>query len=135
VTVSATGAAYLQAGRPDVAFAALRFADGRMAHVHVSWLAPGRRRALTVVGTRRMLTFDEGAAERPLLLHERARGGAVEALPVPELEPLAAECDHFLECVARGGEPRGGPQAMGVMRVLDAGERSMRAGGAPVEVA
>src|SRR4029079_15871058 len=71
-SVSATGVAYLQPGRPDVAFASLRFADGRVAHVHVSWLAPARRRALTVVGTRRMLTFDEGAAGAPLELHERA---------------------------------------------------------------
>jgi predicted dehydrogenase len=149
-TVSATGAAYLQAGRPDVAFASLRFADGRVAHVHVSWLAPGRRRHLTVVGTRKMLTFDEGAAARPLELHERsvtpatggdgagaafaARAGGVEALTFPTVEPLAAECEHFLACVASGQEPRGGAQVMGVMRVLEAGERSMRAGGAPVDV-
>jgi predicted dehydrogenase len=151
-TVSATGAAYLQPGLPDVAFASLRFADGRLAHVHVSWLAPARHRALTVVGTDRMLTFDEGAAERPLRIHDRgfapasdgggwrprsgADGdGAVEAPALPSVEPLAAECAHFVDCVATGARPRGdGREAMAVMRVLDAGERSMQAGGAAVEV-
>jgi predicted dehydrogenase len=146
VTVSATGAAYLQPERHDVAFATLRFADGRLAHVHASWLAPGKHRALTVVGTRRMLTFDESAAEHPLRLHNRSfqaavdrpgfvgTAGDVQVVPLPALEPLAAECAHFLACVTGGGDGDGAAGALAVMRVLDAGERSMRAGGAPVEV-
>jgi len=145
-TVSATGGDYLQAGRPDVVFATLRFADGRAAFVHVSWLAPGRHRALTVVGARKMLTFDEGAADRPLAIHDRqiaaapdgrgfvtcAGGVTVPALAV--VEPLVAEAEHFVSCVARGAAPRAAAQALAVVRVLEAGERSMRAGGAPVEV-
>jgi predicted dehydrogenase len=132
-TVSATGAAYLHPGLADVAFATLRFGDRRLAHVHVSWLAPGKHRALAVVGRSRMLTFDETApAERSLRL---VTGGQSEPLALAHAEPLLAECEHFVACIARGEEPRGGEaQAMGVMRVLDAGERSMRAGGAPVEV-
>jgi predicted dehydrogenase len=148
VTVSATGAAFLQPGQVDVAFATLRFGDGRLAHVHVSWLAPLRSRALTVVGTEAMLMFDE-AAEHSLRIYRRSferapdvgrwlpRSG--EEIEIPELarvEPLLAECEHFVACVARGARPRGDArEAMGVMRVLDAGERSMRAGGVAVEVA
>jgi predicted dehydrogenase len=147
VAVSASGAAYLQPGRPDVVLAALRFADGRSAYLHVSWLAPARRRALTVVGRERMLTFDEGAADRPLEIHARsvtaapagpgfvARAGGVEVPALPAVEPLAAEGEHFLACIATGAEPRGADRTMDVMRVLEAGERSVRAGGAPVEVA
>jgi len=147
-TVSATGAAFLQPGQVDVAFATLRFGDGRLAHVHVSWLAPLRNRALTVVGTAAMLTFDE-SAERSLRIHRRAferapetgrwvprPGEEVEVPELPRVEPLLAECEHFVACVARGARPPGDArEAMGVMRVLDAGERSMRAGGAAVEVA
>src|SRR5262249_7163879 len=70
-TASATGAAFRQPGHAEVAFASLRFADGRLAHVHVSWLAPFRSRSLTVVGTEAMLTFDE-MAEHPLRVHHRA---------------------------------------------------------------
>jgi len=146
VTVSATGAAFLQPGFEDMAFATLRFGDGRLAHVHVSWLAPLRHRALTVVGSERMLTFDE-AAEHPLRIHHRsfqpqpgaagwlARDGEVEVAALPAVEPLLAECEHFVACVAGGARPRGGGrEAMGVVRILDAGERSMRAGGAPMEL-
>jgi predicted dehydrogenase len=146
-TVSATGAGYLQLRQHDVAFATMTFADGRVAHVHVSWLAPERRRLLTVVGSHKMLTFDEADAERPLRLHDRAfvpaaaragfigRAGEVIAPALPAIEPLLAECESFVERVRLGAlAPGDGARALAVMRVLDAGERSMRAGGAPAEV-
>jgi predicted dehydrogenase len=147
-TVSATGAGYLQLRQHDVAFATMTFADGRIAHVHVSWLAPEKRRQLTVVGSHKMLTFDDSDAQAPLRLHDRAfvsaaaragfigRAGEVSAPPLPAVEPLLAECEHFVERVRLGAlAPGEATRALGVMRVLDAGERSMRAGGAPVEVA
>jgi predicted dehydrogenase len=147
-SVSATGAAYLQEGAADVAFATLRFADGRVAQLHVSWLAPEKRRALTIVGTRRMLTFDETDRERGLRVHDRsferaagARGaiegrvGEIEIPALPVVEPLVAECEAFARAVARGERPLGdGARALDVLRVLEAGDRSMKAGGAPVEV-
>jgi predicted dehydrogenase len=146
-TVSATGAGYLQMRQHDVAFGTLMFSDGRVAHVHVSWLAPEKRRLLTVVGSHKMLTFDETDAERPLRVHDRAfvpaaaragfigRAGEVIAPALPPIEPLLAECEHFAERVRLGAlAPGEGERALAVMRVLDAGERSMRAGGAPVEV-
>jgi predicted dehydrogenase len=147
-TVSATGAGYLQLRQHDVAFATLTFGDGRIAHVHVSWLAPEKRRQLTVVGSHKMLTFDDSDAQAPLRVHDRAfvsaaaragfigRAGEVIAPPLPAVEPLLAECEHFVERVRLGAlAPGEAARALGVMRVLDAGERSMRAGGAPVEVA
>ena len=147
-TVSATGAGWLQPGQPDVAFATLTFADGRVGHVHVSWLAPEKRRLLTVVGSHMILTFDESDAEKPLRVHDRAfvpaaaragfigRAGEIVAPPLPAVEPLLAECESFVERVRLGAlAPGDGARSLAVMRVLDAGERSMRAGGAPVEVA
>ncbi|HEX4406204.1 MAG TPA: Gfo/Idh/MocA family oxidoreductase [Polyangia bacterium] len=143
--VSATGAGYLQQQHHDVTFATLTFADGRLAHVHVSWLAPEKRRLLTVVGSDKMLTFDETDRERPLRVHDRAfvpaatafigRAGEIDAPTLPAVEPLLVECEHFVDSIARGGRVRGdGAHALAVVRVLAAGERSMRAGGAPVEV-
>jgi predicted dehydrogenase len=146
-TVSATGAGYLQLRQHDVAFGTMTFSDGRIAHVHVSWLAPEKRRLLTVVGSHKMLTFDETDAERPLRVHDRAfvpaaaragfigRAGEAVAPALPAVEPLLAECEHFVERVRLGGSAPGDEaRALAVMRVLDAGERSMRAGGTPVEV-
>ena len=149
-TVSATGAGWLQPGQPDVAFATLSFADGRIGHIHVSWLAPEKRRLLTVVGSHKMLTFDESDPEKPLRVHDRSfvpagasgragfvgRSGEGLAPALPVVEPLLAECEHFVERVRLGAlAPGDAARALGVMRVLDAGERSMRAGGMPVEVA
>lgn len=147
VRVSATGAGYLQMRQHDVAFGTLFFADGPMAHVHVSWLAPEKRRSLTLVGSYKMLTFDEADAAQPLRIHDRGfvpaagrtgflgRDGEVVVPQLAEIEPLVAECEHFVECVRRGASPRGdGESALAVLRVLEAGERSMRAGGVPQEV-
>jgi predicted dehydrogenase len=153
VSVSATGASYLQRGRDieDIAFASLRFGDGRMAHLHVSWLDPHKRRSLTVVGSKKMLTFDDTAADEKVKIYDRGavprpghtgyaegvavRWGDVVSPALPRLEPLRAECEHFVACVRSGARPRSdGRQGLAVVEVLAAGERSMRRGGAPVAV-
>ncbi|MBC8131907.1 MAG: Gfo/Idh/MocA family oxidoreductase [Deltaproteobacteria bacterium] len=152
-SVSATGASYLQRERAieDVAFATLRFSDGRVAHLHVSWLDPHKRRSLTVVGTKKMLTFDDTLLDEKLKIYDRAavprsghatyaegvvvRVGDVVSPFLPSVEPLLVECEHFVACVADGLAPRSdGRQGLAVVKVLEAGERSMRAGGAPVEI-
>jgi predicted dehydrogenase len=119
-TISATGGCYLQTSRgiEDIAFAALTWADGRMAHVHVSWLDRQKRRTLTIVGSKETFVIDGSA-------------------PVAGAdEPLRAECDHFVECVLTGRRPRSdGAQGLAVVRILEAGERSMRMGGAPISLA
>ncbi len=119
VTISATGSCFLQTTRgiEDVAFATLGWADGRVAHIHVSWIDTEKRRSLTIVGSRASLTVDGTA---PLAGDE---------------EPLRIECEHFVDCVRTGQRPRSdGAQGLAVVRVLEAGERSMRAGGAPVAI-
>jgi predicted dehydrogenase len=134
VTVSATGGAY---GAPDhdgVASAVLRFAGGRTAHVHVARFAAERTRRLSIAGTQRTLTFDELAAEYPLQISERQRGALVP-VPVDHVDPLLAQCGHFAACVRRGDATGGnGAHALAVVRVLEAGTRSMQAGGMAVEV-
>lgn len=150
--VSATGAGFVQKGRgvEDAAFATLKFAGGALAHIHVSWLDPLKRRALTVVGTRKMLTFEESATEQRLKLFDRRAGvekgergvrsddvlpvhrGDVFAPPLPAADPLLVQCSHFIECVRTGRRPRSdGAQGVAVVRVLEAGQRSIEAGGAP----
>jgi predicted dehydrogenase len=136
VSISATGAG-LRPERPDAAFATLRFADRRAAHVHVSRLAPEWHRTITVVGTRKTLTFDEMSAERPLRIRDRSltARAEVEIPPLAAREPLLAQCEHFVSSAARGTHPRGdGGHGLDVVRVLEAGARSMQAGGQPVDV-
>jgi predicted dehydrogenase len=117
--ISATGGCFVQtdAAIDDVAFASVQWPDGRVAHIHVSWLDAIKRRSLTIVGAKKTITIDGTAP-----------------VPVAE-EPLRAECEHFVDCVRTGRTPRSdGAQGLAVVRVLDAGDRSMRLGGAPVAV-
>lgn len=154
VAVSATGAVFLQRERhvEDIAFAALRFSQGRTAHIHVSWLDPHKRRSLTVVGSKRMLSFDDTAADERVKIYDKSaipspghttyaegvavRSGDVIAPAVPNKEPLLEECEHFITCVRTGQRPRSdGEQGLAVVRTLEAGQESLRNGGAPVDIA
>jgi predicted dehydrogenase len=154
--VTGKGAAYLNPGLEDVVFATLEYPGGLIANLHVTWLAPHKVREITVVGDRKMLVFDDRAPERPLTLYDKSIAGAAEPPPdgtlagfrssiregevttpaVASAEPLAAECDQFLDCVRDGAVPASGAaDGLRVVRILDAIERSMRRGSREVELA
>ena len=152
-SVSVTGATYLQKHRgvEDIAFAALRFSGDRMAHVHVSWLDPHKRRSLTVVGSRQMLTFDDTVATEKLRVYDKSasphgghatyaegvavHSGNVFSPSLPNVEPLLVECNHFVSCVRSGARPLSdGRQGLAVVKVLEAGQRSLRSRGEPIDV-
>jgi predicted dehydrogenase len=144
--VSARGESYVRGGIEDVVFAHLGFAGGLAAHVHVSWLDPRKERRLTVVGSRRMATFDDMEAERTLTVYDKgfdpdaaldggyaARSGEQRSPAISRREPLRIELEHFVECARDGAEPRtGGRQGLGVVRVLAALQESLDAGGETV---
>jgi predicted dehydrogenase len=146
---STRGEAYLREGVEDVVFAYLRFPSGIAAHLHLSWLDPHKERKLTVVGAQRMATLDDMALERKLTVYDKGfdpdyhsygeyitRSGAAWSPAIPHTEPLRIECEHFVECVRSGAPPRsGGDSGVRVVRVLEALQASLDAGGAPVELA
>jgi predicted dehydrogenase len=151
VTVTAQGQAYLQKKVEDVVFAQLKFADGRMAHIHVSWFDPHKIRKVTLVGADKMATFDDMDASEKIRVYDKGvsvagsvvgydqalsvRSGDIWIPKTPGGEPLRVECLHFLECVEKGKPPRSdGRDGLRVVRVLDAATRSLRAGGAPVNL-
>lgn len=150
--VSCTGGAFLRAGVHDVVFGTLHYPGGRLAHVHASWLDPHKVRRLTVVGARQMAVFDDTSPDAKLTLFDRGvdppaslswaegvavRTGAITIPAVPVREPLAAQCEAFVAAVREGRAPAAvGPMAaLDVVRVLEAGERSLARGGGPVELA
>jgi predicted dehydrogenase len=152
VDVAARGAAFLQAGVEDVVFVDLRFASGQTAHVHVSWLDPHKLRKFTVVGTQKMMVFDDMEASEKIKVYDKGvdRAGQVvsygDALTVrsgdiliPRIslqEPLRLECLHFVECVRDRKRPlTDGIGGLRVVKVLDAAQRSLKAGGQPVTIA
>jgi predicted dehydrogenase len=151
VSATASGEAWLNRGIEDAVFATLRYPGDVLAHLHASWLHPRKTRDVTVVGDRRMLTFDDSSLTEPLRIYDkqvtedRTVPGFVDTfasfrasvrigdIVIPKItpgEPLKAECEHFLECVATGAEPlTGGRQGLAVVRALEAIERSLRGGG------
>lgn len=143
---SARGESYVRDGVEDVVFAHLGFAGGLAAHVHVSWLDPRKERRLTVVGSRRMATFDDMEAERTLTVYDKgfdpdaaavgdyvARSGEQRSPAISRREPLRIELEHFLECLRGTAEPRtGGIEGLRVVRVLEALQESLDAGGETV---
>ena len=93
----------------------------------------------TVVGSRRMATFDDMELERKLTIYDKgfdedyssygeyiARSGDVSSPRIPNDEPLRIEASHFIECVREGREPRSnGESGLRVVRVLERLQRSL----------
>jgi len=149
-SVSSLGRAFIQPGLPEVSFTAITMAGGALAHIEESWMAPLRERQLLAVGDRGMLLFDELAADgahlkhfsksirmrprSPVKVFEYLDDGA-SPIEIEGGQPLAAECREFLECIRRRRQPRaGGANAVAVLAVLEAAERSQRAGGREVRL-
>jgi UDP-2-acetamido-3-amino-2,3-dideoxy-glucuronate N-acetyltransferase len=146
VEVACQGGSYLQHRVADVTMTLLSFASGVRAHIFVSWLHPYKEQKLIVVGDRGMAVFDDTVASEKLRLFphrvdwvERlpvAVKGAGRIVPVADVEPLYAECAHFLDCLVTRRTPRtDGDNGVAVLRVLDASQRSLDAGGVPVRLA
>ncbi|UCD16582.1 MAG: Gfo/Idh/MocA family oxidoreductase [Candidatus Zixiibacteriota bacterium] len=151
VRVTATGSSYLRSGIEDVAFITLHFGDGTMAHLHVSWLDPHKIRKLTLVGSKKMVVFDDVAVSEKITIYDKGvdqkqdystygeyltlRTGDILMPKVPSGEPLAEECKHFLEALENRVTPRSdGHEGLRVLRVLNAAQKSIDAGGAPVNL-
>lgn len=155
--VTANGQAFLNPGVEDVAFATFTFDGGAKAHVHASWLNPRKVRQITVVGSRRMLVWDDLDLQAPIRLFDkradadqpvnvegeflahkvRLFDAGIYIPNVPMNRPLQAECEHFLDCLEKGEAPRSdGPSGLRVVCALEAASASMRNGSAvtPVRV-
>ena len=136
---TAFGESYMRDGVEDVVFCFMRFPSGLAAHLHLSWLDPHKERRFTVVGSRKMATFDDMALERKLTVYDKgfdedfttydeyiARSGDAYSPTVPNDEPLHVECAHFVECVREGTVPRSdGDSGLRVVRVLEELQRSL----------
>jgi predicted dehydrogenase len=139
VEVVAHGESYVRDGVQDVVFCFMRFPSGLSAHLHLSWLDPHKERRFTVVGSRRMATFDDMAIEGKLTIYDKGfdedsssygeyitRTGDIFCPQVPNAEPLRIECEHFVDCIRTGREPRsGGESGLRVVKVLEALQLSL----------
>jgi predicted dehydrogenase len=139
--VRAFGEGFMRSGVEDVVFCFLRFPSGLIGHLHLSWLDPHKERRFTIVGDRRMATFDDMAVEGKLTIYDKGfdqhatnygeyiqRSGDIVSRAIPNQEPLAVECRHFIDCVRDGETPRSDAEVgLRVVQVLERLQHSLDA--------
>jgi len=136
---AAHGHAFLNEGVEDVVFCYLRFASGKIAHMHLSWLDPHKMRRLTVVGRDRMAVFDDMELDRKVTVYDKApeqsadtygewrtRTGDIFSPKVSNTEPLKLECQHFVRLVQGGWDGREMRDGLEVVRALELLTESLR---------
>lgn len=148
-TVSARGECYLQKDIHDVVFVNLHFKDGKMAQIQLSWLDPHKARQLTIVGSKKMVVFNDVSEEEKIKIYDKGAHAAYENyhefiklhsgdIVIPRLEvaePLRRECQHFLDCIVNNAIPRSdGYDGLRVVKVLEAAQRSLNLNGVPVSL-
>jgi len=149
IDVVARGSAFLQGDVEDVVFVDLRFPGNKLAHLHVSWLDPHKLRKFTVVGSRKMVVFDDMEASEKIRVYDKGvdrgnqfvsysdaltvRSGDIVLPRISLQEPLRIECQHFIDCIRERKAPiTDGESGLAVVRVLAAAQASLAAGGAPM---
>jgi predicted dehydrogenase len=150
VVVSAHGESYIQRGIEDVVFVSLRFSDGKMANIHLSWLDPHKMRKITIVGAKKMVVFDDVEASEKLRIYDKGvrspsydtyseylslRFGDITIPSIKMVEPLRTEAAHFVQCVESRKEPKtSGRDGLRVVNILVAAQSSLKHGGVPVQI-
>jgi predicted dehydrogenase len=150
VQVSAAAQSVFQTGIPETAFLTIDFANEATANVQISWLAPRKVRQMVVVGSRRMVQYDDTAADDVVRIYDRGmefespssfgeykltyRAGDMVAPRIPAAEPLALEVADFAHAIRTGEPPRSDAQlGLEVVRALEAAHASLDSGGLPVQ--
>jgi predicted dehydrogenase len=145
--VTASGESYLQPGVEDVVFGRIRFPSGIIGHLHLSWLDPHKMRRMTVIGSEKMVVFDDMETERKVTVYDKGpiprtetfgeyiqvRSGDIHIPKVPATEPLRIVCERFVRAVVdREPTPSDGWAGATVVEVLEAMTESLGASGRPV---
>jgi predicted dehydrogenase len=147
--VTCQGASCLNGVVEDVIFLTLHFPGNVLCHIHVSWLDPSKVREMTVVGSRKMIVYDDVSAEGKVRIYDkgvyrkgdpiygefqyRLHSGDILIPRIDMREPLQLECAHFIDSIRTGQQPQtDGENGLRVVAVLAAGQRSLDQGGGKV---
>jgi len=148
--VTAYGESYIQKGIEDVVFLGLQFSDGKMANIHLSWLDPHKLRRITLVGSKKMVVFDDMEASEKLKVYDKGvknlsydtygeylglRFGDITIPSIKIAEPLRAEAEHFIQSIESREEPKtGGRDGLKVVKILMAAQESLKKRGFPIRL-
>jgi predicted dehydrogenase len=149
VTVSARGTHHIDTGVCDMAYLEIVFAGGAMGHAHVSWLHPRKVREVTIVGSQKMVVYDDISESEKVHIYDKSvaftNGGNTNGFSgwppnyhygdvvipyIANAEPLKQECNHFIKCINEGCKPKSdGWVGLKVTSVLEAADKSLANGG------
>jgi predicted dehydrogenase len=142
VSIGRQGMAYMQDGIDDVVFLSLEYPGKVIANIHVSWLDPQKVRKMIIVGSRKMVVYDD-IGENKIAIYDKGidrrailgenmdfdnaqvspfnyRSGDIVIPQVKFAEPLRVEAEHFADCIRNSSEPITGlPHARTVVSILE----------------
>ena len=144
VSVNPRGAAYINTRSKlhEIVYLTMFFEGGALANIRLSWLDPVKQRRLTVVGSQKMLVYDDIAEDKVVIFdkgvevpaysvtesefHASYKNGSETVYPLQWSEPLRGECAHFLDCIRTGAAPRSsGEDGLRVVQILETAQRSL----------
>lgn len=153
ISINCQGSAHITPGVEDVTTMWLNFPGDRSAIIHSSWLDPRKIREMTIVGSKRMIVYDDvsplekirifdARVERPphydtfAEFHYAYHYGDVYVPYLKQEEPLKTECQHFLDSISQGTAPlTDGKQGLELVRILEASSESLKQAGASINLA
>lgn len=152
ISLNCRGNAHITPGIEDVTTMCLHFRKERCAFIQSSWLDPRKIREMTIVGSKRMIVYDDLALQEKVKIfdarvdkpphydtfaefHYAYHHGDMYVPFIKQEEPLKSECQHFLECVQRRATPLTcGRRGLELVRILEASTESLKRDGAPVDL-
>jgi len=151
-SVNCRGNAHITRGIEDVTSMSLQFSNERSAIIHSSWHDPRKVREMTIVGSKRMIVYDDIAAQEKIKVfdvrverpphydtfaefHYAYHYGDTYCPYIKQDEPLKTECQHFIQCIVDGVVPlTSGRAGMEVVRILEASSASLKKSGAAISL-
>ena len=151
-SVNCQGKGHYRKHIEDVATITLNFSNGAIAFVHTSWLDPNKVRRTTIVGSKKMLVYNDTEHQEKIKIYDKGvdappyydtfgefpfsyRYGDIYSPRIEDYEPLRDECAHFLECIEKEKTPRSdGYSGLRVVSVLEAANESLKRDGKAVRI-
>jgi predicted dehydrogenase len=152
ISVNGQGKGHYRQTIEDVATITLNFRNGTIAFVHSSWLDPNKVRRTTIVGSKKMLVYNDTEPQEKIKIYDKGveappyydtfgefpfsyRYGDIYSPRIEDYEPLRMECAHFLECIETNQTPRSdGYSGLRVVSVLEAANESLKRDGKAVPI-
>jgi len=152
VSINSQGKAHFNHEIEDVATTTLNFKNGLIAFIHNSWLDPNKIRRTTIVGSRKMLVYDDIEPQEKIKIFDKGvevppyydtfadfqysyRYGDIHSPRIDDYEPLKKVCDHFIECIKTGRTPLSdGYSGLRVVSILEAANKSLKQNGKAISL-